>query len=87
MEALKKQVLAHIKEKPSWTVYTIASILNMKAEEIYLKLDQKTRLMLIREGRLLAVHATIGLYEEFEPEHVPKKSTEKLFFELFGGKK
>ena len=70
----KRQLAFEHMEKPNWTIYTLASVLNVKARDIYLPLDQQTRLMFIHKGKLKACHATEGLYK-IEPEQQRAKST------------
>lgn len=83
----RELILAHIK-KDNWTIYTLASELGVKANEIYGLLDQHTRIMFVRQGKLLPKHATEGLYNVEEPK--PKKhkrvNPRSLFEQLLGQK-
>ena len=63
----KDLAIAHM-QKGNWTVYTLAAELEVKASEIYLQLDFETRLMFVRQGRLLKQHSLEGLIDEPEPQ-------------------
>jgi hypothetical protein len=65
-------------DNPAWTVYTLASHMGVKARDIYTKLDEHTRLMLILEGRMLAKHVLEGLYDEPEPKPLKRKAKPSL---------
>ena len=82
----KKELALKHMERTNWTIYTLASTLDVKAKDIYLNLDFNTRLMFIRLGKLKACHATEGLYDETEKQPVkPKRINPRtLFDQIFG---
>jgi len=75
---LKPKATKYIGTNPDWTVYNLASHLGVKARDLYLELDLNARLLLIKQGRMLAKHATEGLFPLAEIHETEQKQL-KIF--------